>query len=109
MRNRLARILTKLEMRADALVKPPDPLALFWGSLWASLATKPDDPEFGRIRVAILKAFVEERERTEGRSSEPPTGMSMEDVCRNAALAMDATIQADRLAIGECSRSREMP
>ncbi len=62
---------------------------------WEGFATKPGDPGFGRIAKAILKAHCQEKDRIEGRSGGPPSGLDTREACRKAGLAMDAIIRGE--------------
>jgi hypothetical protein len=91
MNKKLADEIRKLEARADALFGPSGPTDPFLDSL----STRPGDPQFERIALAVYRSFVEERDRIEGRSEEPRSGLSLKETCLRAALAMDATIRAE--------------
>jgi hypothetical protein len=84
-------MLRRLEIRADAIVRP----SVAAESFFAAFAIKPGEPGFSRISLAVLEAFNEERDRIEGRSDEPPSGLTLTEVCCQAALNMDATIREE--------------
>lgn len=80
-----SRAAAKAVANAESL---PDPF-------WEEFSTKPGDPGFGRIAKAILKAHCQEKDRIEGRSGGPPSGLDTREVCRKAGLAMDAIIRGE--------------